>query len=276
MQEKITLNKIIDIESKIKGILETLYMVEMSEGIKSPKFKSLCRLLNDFLVDEEQSFELFSLNKGHFNSTIKLLKSMKFNISDEILSFFDFDSMIEFYNSNEFNKPFSTLNGYDAFFKENAAQLIKIFKILSRYISKQSSDFFNCKLDLKFLSKSNNPKLKYKFAFINPEVCSYLTTNYFDLSNVKTSMYNNYFSNNGDNGQKRKKQYYEYLSDRISTFEIIISSPNFFINKNIDFFIMVEEFIKCIKNEVARIELDLKHNHDDNSSGVRVLKRRKI
>ncbi len=157
---------ILNIEINISGTLDTLFRIEQLDGNNSAKFKSLCGLLSDFLSEEEELFKKFYENKENLNCCIANILDADINKIDETISIFSFD------------------------YEE--ATIPKVYKLFKKYQGGLVYELLNCKYAVEFLESSNNKALKYKYAFMMPELCHELIKTNFDINMINSNKYDIY------------------------------------------------------------------------------------
>ena len=153
---------LLNIETNILGVLKKLEEIEKNKGLGSQEYRSICLLLQDFLVEEENSVIKIMQNSGLFKYMISRLEEKEILSLNEVLfSFiFDIDDTV-LYRINKLLTTFSMIAGK-----------------LERDSSLEAS--LMEKININFLAKTDDLSIKYKLAFADPSFCYDMAQNYFN------------------------------------------------------------------------------------------------
>ena len=156
------LEELYNVQLKIIKILRKLEEIEERNGLNSEAYYSMCRLLRDFLDEEEKCVGKIIQEPYLLGYVIKKLREKEVINLDEALwaSNFDMEDSI-LYRMNKL------LNAYNP---SNA-------KLNSDYAIRAFADE---EINIDFLNKVKDPSLKYNLSFVNPIFCYDMTQNYFN------------------------------------------------------------------------------------------------
>ncbi len=155
--------KLYEIEKRIISVLHKLETIENEKTIDSNEYKSMCGLLQDFLLEEEDCVAIILKDPYSLGYVLKSLNEKSITKLDEALWAFNFT--MEESILYRMNKILNACNPNDG-------------KLCNEYSIKAIADE---EINIDFLKREHNSKYKYRLAFVNPLFCSDMTQSCFHV-----------------------------------------------------------------------------------------------
>ncbi len=224
--DKNYLEDLFQTEIKIMNVLQKLEELEQRKGINSSIYESVCRLLQDFLDEENAYVSMIIKNPNLFDYILTVLSDKEIINLDEALfaSIFEIEDSILY----RMNALFNARDPHTGKFDKTFAINVNIAEIINVDLLKNTSD----------------PKLKYKLAFVNPTFSRGMAINYFASEMLCPEIDTVLLKNEPFYGVKRTN----YLLKRFTeVFGFIVLNSN---AKNDNYFNLLLSINKLIPEEI--------------------------